>query len=290
VGIIGTSALLSVVDWRTAFYIVGAGTLAFALVWWALYRSPEKAPWLGAQERDYVLAERDPPGTQAVQAMSLTALLRQRVMWGLLLTHGCQVYSIYLFLTWLPTYLQNVRHLPLMQAGWFGMLPYLCAAVGSVLLGSLSDRLTRGKDLSTGVRRWMMIVVMVLAAAVLFVPYAQSLWLLEVLLVVSVLFAITANSLNYALAGDLIHDKASAGAAYGLLVLGGNSFGLIAPILTGYIISVTGEYTLSFVLAAVLLVAGIVISWTMVDRPLQPLDRTAPAADRDAWAASKPAA
>lgn len=272
IGIIGTSALLSHFDWRDTFYIVGGGTLVWAFVWWAFYRSPEKAPWMSPEERQFVLSERDEQRKDAVKPMSLTALLKQRVMWGLLLTHGCQVYSIYLFLTWLPSYLRNVRNMDLMQAGWFGMLPYLVAAIGGIAIGALSDRLVRHQDLSTGARRKLMIVTMVLAASVLFVPFAESLWALEIFLIMSVMFASTANSLNYALAGDLIIDRSSSGAVYGLLVLGGNTFGLMAPILTGYIISATGQYNLSFFLAALFLVAGIVISWTMVTRPLQPLD------------------
>lgn len=270
-GIIGTSTLLTVFEWQTVFFMVAAATLVFALLFWAFYRSPERAPWLSGEERSYILAQRDPTRGEAVQAMSLTALLNQRVMWGLLLTHGCQVYSIYLFLTWLPSYLLNVRHMPMMQMGWFGMLPYLAAAIGSIAIGAISDATTRHKDLTTGVRRKMMMVTMVLAAAVLFVPFANDLWLLEILLIVSVLFASAANGLNYALAGDMIVDKSSAGAVYGLLVLGGNLFGLVAPILTGFIISATGAYTLSFLLAAILLLAGIIISWTVVRRPLQPI-------------------
>jgi MFS family permease len=271
VGILGTSALLQYFDWREVFYIVGGLTLFWALVWWAFYRSPEKAEWLSKEEREFVLVERDEQRAEAVKTMSLKALLKQRVMWGLLLTHGCQVYSIYLFLTWLPTYLRNVRHMDLMQAGWFGMLPYLVAAVGSILIAALSDRLVRNQKLTTGVRRKLMIVVMFLAASVLFVPFAENLWTLEILLITSVLFASTSNGLNYALTGDLIIDKSSAGAAYGLLVLGGNTFGLLAPILTGFIISTTGQYNLSFFLAAGFLLAGIVISWTMVRGPLQPI-------------------
>jgi MFS family permease len=273
IGIVGTSALLAHFEWKTVFYMVAGGTFLFALAWWALYRSPERAAWLSGEERAHVIAERDPPRSEAVQAMSLAALLKQRVMWGLLLTHGCQVYSIYLFLTWLPSYLLNVRHMPMMQMGWFGMLPYLVAAVGSIAIGAISDFVTRRQDLTTGARRKMMMVLMVLASAVLFVPFAENLWVLEGLLIVSVLFASSANGLNYALTGDLIVDKSSAGAAYGLLVLGGNAFGLVAPLLTGFIISVTGEYTLSFFLAALLLLGGVLITWFMVRHPLQPIGR-----------------
>ena len=270
IGILFTSYLISVVDWRTAFLIVAGLTGVWTLVWTAFYRSPERASWLSDAERAHILSAREPVTVEAVRPMSLGSLLRQRVMWGLLVTHGCQTYSIYLFLTWLPSYLRTVRHLDLFSAGWLATAPYAVTTVGLLVLGLVSDRVTAGRDLSGGTRRWLMIGTMVLASCVLFVPIAENIAVMEGLVIASVLFASAANTLNYALAADLVYDKRSAGAVFGLLVLGGNSFGFLAPILTGFIIARTHEYTLSFALAAALLLCGIVVSWTTVRRPLQP--------------------
>ena len=272
-GIMLTSYLISFLDWRTAFLIVAGFTLAWAFVWFAFYRSPEQASWLGDAERAHIIATREPAAVGPICAMSLGSLLRRRVMWGLLITHGCQVYSIYLFLTWLPSYLRNVRHLNLFNAGWLATMPYIVTTVGLVLLGLLSDRMTRGKDLSRGSRRWLMIATMVLASCVLFVPLAENIYVMEALVIAAVMFSTAANTLNFAVAAHLIYDKRSAGAVFGLLVLGGNSFGFLAPILTGFIIARTQEYTLSFALAAALLLCGIVVTWTLVREPLQPADK-----------------
>jgi MFS family permease len=187
-----------------------------------------------------------------------------------MIPHGCQTYSIYLFLTWLPSYLRSARHLDLFSAGWLASLPYVVTTIGLVVLGLISDRLVHGVNLSGGARRYLMIVVMALACCVLFVPFANSLLVMEVLITAAILFSSAANALNYAVAADLIHDRESAGAVFGLLVLGGNSFGFMAPILTGIIIAYTQEYTYSFVLAATLLVVGMAVSWLLVRRPLQP--------------------
>jgi ACS family glucarate transporter-like MFS transporter len=276
VGFLVTTFLISLFDWRITFFIVAAGTLVWVLVWFWVYRSPERASWLGKEERDYILTKRDPVRQEAVHAMSLAALLRQPVMWGLLLTHGCQVYSIYLFITWLPSYLRTARHLDLFAAGWLATLPYVVTTIGLLVLGFLSDFLLKGADLSTGARRYLMFVCMVLAACVIFVPFAESLWLMEVLVIGSILFATAANTLNYALAGDLIYDKSSAGTVFGLQVTGGNTFGFIAPVLTGFIIAQTHEYTLTFVLAGLLSLCGIAISWIIVRRPLQPITPARP--------------
>ena len=43
-----------------------------------------------------------------------------------------------------------------------------------------------------------------------------------------------------ALVGDLLRSPSDAGRATAFLVLGGNTFGLLAPIVTGYVVDATG--------------------------------------------------
>jgi ACS family glucarate transporter-like MFS transporter len=79
-----------------------------------------------------------------------------------------------------------------------------------------------------------------------------------------------AITLNWTLASDLIADKASTARAFALVGVGGNVFGLLAPIVTGYLVGGTGNYDVPFIVAAGLLVAGAVITFTMSTRVLQP--------------------
>ena len=50
--------------------------------------------------------------------------------------------------------------------------------------------------------------------------------------------------------------------------MGGNIFGLSAPIITGYIVKATGSFDSAFFLAGGLLIVGALISFTMTKRPL----------------------
>jgi ACS family glucarate transporter-like MFS transporter len=269
-GIFFAALLITSFGWRFTFYVLGSLTFVWAVVWSAVYRTPEKARWLSERERRYIVEQREPPTDDHVHEMELKALLRCPSMWGLLITQGFQTYSGYLFLTWLPSYLQNVRHLALMQVGWLGMLPYLVSMVSGIVVGAASDRMMRGRDLSTGVRRKLMIVLMLISTCIMFVPFATSLVVMELLIITAIACGIGANSLNFALAADLIYDPKSAGTVFGLVVLGGNVFGFLAPILTGFIISLTHAYTLSFVLAGALLYIACGLTWFLVRRPLQP--------------------
>ncbi|HEY0294599.1 MAG TPA: MFS transporter [Bordetella sp.] len=270
-GIASTSFLIAQTSWRMSFYVLGGFTLIWAILWTVFYRSPESAKWLKDAERKYILDAREVAGVKVVKKMSLRTLLEQRSMWGLVITHGCLTYSIYLFLTWLPSYLMDVRGLTIMSAGLVGTLPYIISSAGTILIGSLSDRYMSNKDVSRGGRKWLVILMLALSSCIFFVPVVESTFLLVAIISASILFATAANTMNLALTGDLIVDKGSAGAAYGLLILGGNTFGFLAPLITGYVIQVTHSYTWSFIIAGLFMVAGI-ISLSLVNRPLQPAD------------------
>ena len=52
----------------------------------------------------------------------------------------------------------------------------------------------------------------------------------------------TAISLNFSLVNDLLRNPEDSGKAMAILVVGGNTFGIAAPIVTGYVIQITGSY------------------------------------------------
>ena len=73
---------------------------------------------------------------------------------------------------------------------------------------------------------------------------------------------------TYSLTNDLLHAGKSIGTAVGWIQLGGNIFGLAAPIATGYIVAETGSFTSAFLLAGALLIIGAVLTLTMTRRPV----------------------
>jgi ACS family glucarate transporter-like MFS transporter len=58
------------------------------------------------------------------------------------------------------------------------------------------------------------------------------------------------------------------GTALGILITGGITFGMLAPMVTGYIVKTTGSFDNVFYVAGGLLVLGAVISFTMTRRPM----------------------
>lgn len=58
VGSMVVGALIIQFGWRESFYITGAMGVVLAIIWFALYRRPEQASWLGQTEREMILKGR----------------------------------------------------------------------------------------------------------------------------------------------------------------------------------------------------------------------------------------
>jgi dipeptide/tripeptide permease len=101
-------------------------------------------------------------------------------------------------------------------------------------------------------RRYLVALCLFLAAAGLVIPYVQSLTAVIIPVSITVSFANTGPATNATLTSDLLRSPADAGRAFAFLVLGGNVFGLLAPIVTGYLVAASGSFSSAFIAAGVL--------------------------------------
>jgi len=240
------------------------------LIFWTLvFRQPEEASFIGEAERAKILEKRGGKATPGRSA-PLVALLKCRSMWGLFVTQGCAVYTVYLFLTWLPSYLQATRGLTLLKTGFYTAIPYAVAVPGTILIGALSDRLLRDVGVTSGRRRLMVVIMLLCSSGILMTPWITETWVLLVLFSISLTSIGSAVGLNITLTNDHLTDPGNAGRANGFLVTGGNPFGVLAPIVTGYVISGTGSFDWAFLVAGALLICGALTCWTMTREPIAP--------------------
>ena len=273
VGAILTAALVSSFSWRMAFLVLGAIGFIWLAAWWIWYGSPEKAPWLDEVERTKILAERNGTGAQTSQGpppSSLGYLLSQRSVWGLVLTQACLVYTAYLFLTWLPTYFQSTRELSTMNTGYLTAIPYLITVVFGVSIARISDHWLSSKDVQAGRRRNFIAAMAILAMLIVLAPHVDGLFQLLCVLTLVLTGSTTGAGLNFTLASDLLRNPRDVSRVVAITAFGGNLFGLIAPIITGYVVAGTGGYTWAFRIAAVLLFCGCLATLTLTRRPIEP--------------------
>ena len=261
--------LILKLGWRLSFMITGATGLVWVLLWLKFFRVPAECTWLPAGERDFIL---DDPGIKAAAAPpvkgALMKLLSNGTIWGLLLTQGCCAYTMLMFLLWLPSYLVQARHMDLMKASWVTAIPYLVAVMVGVPVGRLSDRLLNPEDVKQGKRRNLLIVFILLSSVVILTNLVSNQYMIVALLSMALTCISSALTLNIALTNDLLWNPNMAGTALGITILGGITFGLVAPIVTGYIVKWTGSFDSAFYLAGALLFVGALTAFTMTRKPV----------------------
>ena len=249
--------LIQAASWRWSFVITGAVGFVWVLVWLTFVSTPQKTRWLPERERQYILAERDaglePPSHGGI---GYPGLIRCPTMWGLFISQGCLVYTVYLYMSWLPNYLQTARHLSMVGSGFYTAIPFLVASAVNILANWLGDRVMSVDAVRGGKRRYLVALCLLLTAAGLAIPFVQSLGAVIALVTIAVSFANVGPAANGALVGDLLRSPADAGRAFAFLVLGGNTFGLLAPIVTGYLVDVTKSFNSAFIAAGVLALIG----------------------------------
>jgi ACS family glucarate transporter-like MFS transporter len=253
--------LIQATTWRWSFILTGGIGLLWVVVWLAFVKSPERTSWIPEPERQRILAERyagDPPSEG--RGVGYLGLIRSPSMWGLAIAQGCAVYSMYFYLTWLPTYLVTVQHLSITKSGFFTAVPFFVAAFICVGANWIGDLLLTPRTMRSGRRRLLVMACLVLTAGGMLIPLVDSLAVIILLMTLSVSFANTTPAVNAVLTNDLLRSSADSGRAFGFLVLGGNVFGMLAPIVTGYIVAATGSFNSAFVLAGALALFGAVAS------------------------------
>jgi ACS family glucarate transporter-like MFS transporter len=279
IGAIVVAALTTNWGWRAAFIILallGLVWLVCNLIW---FDKPEKVSWLADDERRKILSERsagspDEIGLQGRPGV-IWELLKSPSMWGAMIAQASGIYALYLLLFWLPSYLQDTKHLTIMKTGLYTAIPWAIAVPVSILLGMVSDRLLKSNTLLAGGRRAMVIFCVLLAAVLALVPFTDNTVVIVLLFALSLSGINAAISLNLSLVTDLVHRARDVGKAISLTILSGNLCGLLAPIVTGYIIAGLGSYDWALWVAGILLVIGAIALGTMTRSVILPAEATA---------------
>ncbi len=260
--------LIAETSWRWSFVATGAIGLVWVAVWVAFVSTPEETRWIPEPERQKILAERHGTEPMAQGGVGYRGLLRSPSMWGLAISQGCAVYSVYLYLSWLPDYLQTARGLSIMKSGVFTSVPFFIGTAVIILTNLIGDKMLTPQTMRDGARRMVVVTCLLLCALGMAIPFVESLTLVIILTIFPISFGGTATATNAALCNDLLRSQADSGRAFAFMVLGGNVFGLLAPIVTGYIVQATGSFSSAFVLAGALSLIGAGVSLVLTRHTL----------------------
>ncbi|HEY1889543.1 MAG TPA: MFS transporter [Steroidobacteraceae bacterium] len=245
--------------WRWGFAVVAALSFVYFLAFCWKYRDPSQHPKLTREERQYLATGgAEPEGQPAGSIASvLVYLLSTRKVWGIVIGFGAYGYSFHLFLTWLPDYLRETMHRSMLSSAGFAAIPWACGSLADLMVGGwLIDFLIgRGHD-ETRVRKAVLVIGMcgglaVLGATATSRPGIALMW---------ISIALTGLSAAAAVAWSLpslVAPKGGVGAVGGLMNFSNTMMGVVAPIVTGFIADRTHSFVGAFLVAGLVLVAGV---------------------------------
>jgi ACS family D-galactonate transporter-like MFS transporter len=256
--------------WRGGFWMTGILSLLYALIYWIWYRDPHEHPRLTAEERQYIeeggaQQEGEAPGGTW---RNLKFLLSTRKVWGLTLGFAAYGYSFYLFLTWLPGYLEKQMHMTILKSGIYVMIPWAVATVTDFLIGGmLVDALIRKGYNPSKVRKTLLVIGMLLGLAVGGAAFTNN----PNVAIIFISIALGGLAFSAPIAWSipaLIAPKGTVGTVGSIMNFSNNVMGILAPIVTGYIAGGTGSFSIGFVVAAVVLLLGI-LSYLVLLGPIE---------------------
>ncbi len=265
IGAAVVGGLIAAFGWRMSFVITGLLGIVWVVIWLAVYRQPEDVRWLSDSERKKILSERE-TGTSpsTARSASILELLRSPSIWGVALTQGGLGYNIYLFVSWMPNYLETAKQVNVTTTGLYTAIAFGVAGVLSIPISRVIDGFLTVEQVSRGQRRTAVCASLLLAAiSVALIPYMASLPLIVALIAFSLTFTATGITMNFTLTNDLCSSPSNVGKAFGLLNIGANGFGMLAPIVTGYVVEGTGKFDDTFFVSAGLMIIGAVITMVM---------------------------
>jgi MFS transporter, ACS family, hexuronate transporter len=144
--------------WRPVFVITGALGLIWLWMFRRLYHPPETHPSISAEERAYILADREPLEPDvAARPVPTARLLGLRQTWGIIVGKMLTDPVWFLITDWFAIYLvARGFHLETSLL-WF-WVPFLAADAGNFLAGGVSSRLI-GRGVPVATARKIVIVV-----------------------------------------------------------------------------------------------------------------------------------
>ena len=241
-------------DWRFAFIVLGVASLIWVVWWYFWYRdSPLQKKGVTQEEIDEIGAATIANSTTKAPPTPWREMISK--MWLVTFVDFCYGWSLWVFLTWLPSFFSDTYKVDLKKMALFATLTLLAGFVGDTLGGVLSDFIYR----RTGRLRLARLSLLIfgLGGAVLFMvpaPFAKNVETAVWLLAGAFFFIELTNAVLWSLPIDIAGRYG--GTAAGMMNTGFGVAGMIAPVAFGYLIQRTGNYQLAFMLSAALLAIG----------------------------------
>jgi len=263
--------VLKLMSWQHAFELFGGIGLIWAFFFYRWYRdNPRDNKNINAAELRMIEASQHLASGHG--SVPWGKFVRSKQVWLLCFQYFCLSYGWYFYITWLPTYLQEARHVSLGAGAMLSTLPLFLGGCGSFLCGFFYPAMNRWTGDVGKSRRLMASIGFSGATAFLLLSsmLQDATWAM-----IAMGMASFSNDLVMPGAWAACMDVGGkyAGTLSGTMNMMGNLGGVVSPIVIAYILTHTNSnWGMTFYVSAAVYFAGIFF-WLFLD-PVTPLEES----------------
>jgi sugar phosphate permease len=264
---------LTLGGWRPPFVILGSLGVLWSALFFVYYRDrPAEKRGVNALELAHIYGSAGAPLAEAEGGVPWARILRNPNVWLLVFADFCYGYNLWIYVTWLPTYLVQARHFTFKELGFVGALPLLGGIAGDLVGGKATDEIFRRTGNVNLARRSTVIVAFAGSLAFTIPAVFVASPIAAVLLQTGAFFFLeVAVSGLWSVSMDL-GGRRYCGTVSGLMNTGFGVAGVVSPFLFGVLVDRLGSWTPSFMVGVGLLAVGVIAmaaldATTVVDVP-----------------------
>ncbi|WP_321931718.1 MFS transporter [Paraburkholderia guartelaensis] len=254
--------------WRIPFIVIGIVGVLWVLMW-SIFSTdrPEHNRWARGALPPSASRDDDHAKAESIPRMSLAHYLKSPTIWATSLAYFGYAYILYFFLSWFPSYLMMERHLSLSSMSIVNVIPWLLGFAGIALGGLTSDLIFRWTGNALKSRKIVIVGgLLVAAVCVALAGTASSVGAAVALMGTTVFFMNLTLSVYWAIILDTV-EPARMGGVGGFMHLLANTAGILAPILTGFLVQWTHVFKSAFLLSGGVALAGAIAVAAFVSAP-----------------------
>ncbi len=261
--------------WRGMFMLIGVPGLMLSIAWYVFYRD-RRDVLLDDAESARLAAPGTLGGLAGISFSQWLGLFRQRTMWGMMLGFGGINYTVWLYMSWMPNYLEAERHLSIAATGAVAMIPFFCGAVGMMLSGVIADWLVRrGVAPVKGYKTLLVTGLTGSGLCTLLVRYIPGATGAAFCIGMALFFTYLAGNAGWCLVQS-IAPSGVVGSVAAIQNFGSFVCASFAPVITGWLLDRTHSFQLPLVICAAVSILGALSYLVIVKDPIVLSERRLP--------------
>ncbi len=258
-------------SWQMIFIVVGLIGLLWLIPWFLIVKAPPQFhPNISEEEKQYILSgqemkdENDEVDVDGYNP-NTAQLLGHKESWGVIIASAAIDPIWWLFIVWIPIYLNGVYGMDVKTIGIYGWVPYVGAMFGAWFGGLLAqNRIKSGWNVNK-TRKWVITIGCLIMFPSFFLLMNPGSPTMAVIIMAVILFGFqTAIGNVQTLPSDLF-GKNTVGTLAGLAGMAAKlgAFGLtvLVPVLTA-----GNNYTPAFYVGAALTIIALIAVWVLIPR------------------------